>query len=91
MTRSCPYSCDQGVIFADDDYVAEQLRKLPAQMPAELRAQKAAAFRHSVRPCPRCRPEQYELWRGGHLESGHTCSECSARRGKRRTAKAASA
>lgn len=33
----------------------------------------------SMRPCERCRPETYALWKAGHFAPGHECPDCDAR------------
>lgn len=86
MTR-CVYGCDGGWVPVTEEYVQRQSRRdLPAHADPEARADHEIALRNSVYPCPACRPEQYELWRGGHFAPDHTCDECRARRGKRRPA-----
>lgn len=35
---------------------------------------------NTVIPCMACRPEQYEIWAGGHWRPGHSCGACVARR-----------
>jgi hypothetical protein len=40
-----------------------------------------------IRPCSRCRPDQHELWKGGHLDPGHDRKNCPlevCRTGKRK-------
>jgi hypothetical protein len=78
----CTYRCLDGWLPVTEGYVDDQVQKLRsvAAMTPEERAEREAAHRNSVTPCPMCRPEQYELWRGGHFELNHTCPECVARR-----------
>lgn len=84
MTDQCFYQCVGGALPVNGAYVDAQMRKLPEGTNEETRRSIRAALENSVSPCPVCRPDQYDLWRNGHLESGHTCESCVARRkGKR--------
>ena len=38
------------------------------------------AGRGYARPCLVCNQAGFELWKGGHLDSGHDCDDCRARR-----------
>lgn len=80
---SCPYRCVDGYVLVTDAYVTAELTKLPVQADDEVRRSREAVLRNTVSPCSFCSPELYDLWRGGHLDSGHSCDECIARRTKR--------
>lgn len=80
MAKFCPFRCVGGWAPVNDEYVARQLAKLPEHADEEVRSAVRALLRDSVYPCPTCRPEQYELWSGGHFAPDHTCESCVARR-----------
>lgn len=86
---TCLFDCDGGMVPVNDEYVAAQMAKLPERMEEDARSALRKLHRESLYPCPSCRPEQYELWRGGHFAPDHSCDECRVRKGKRRTERVA--
>lgn len=86
---SCPYRCTDGYVPVTDGYIDAELAKLPDSADADVRRSMEAKLRNTVSPCSFCSPELYDLWRSGHLEPGHTCDACTARRkGRKAGAKA---
>lgn len=83
---TCVFDCIGGFAPVNDAYIDTELRKLPQTLNPDARSDLRTRIRDSVYPCPSCRPEQYELWRGGHFAPDHTCDECKARRATRRRA-----
>lgn len=80
---ACTFRCDGGMVPVTERHVAAELDRLDPSTSEAWVESFAAALRNSVSPCPQCRPEQYERWRGGHLVSGHSCDECSPTRRRR--------
>lgn len=80
---TCQFRCDGGWVPVNDEYVTRQMATYREPKDQDAYAQRRKVIRESIYPCPSCRPELYDRWRGGHLVSGHYCQECYDRRTKR--------
>lgn len=73
----CTGDCERGWRAVSDVYVDRRIAGYVTNLdPAKVAAVRRQA-QESVYPCPSCRPQQYERWVRGHLDSGHTCPECT--------------